>query len=182
MIDKKKPLDIPSAVQIVVGIAQGLAYAHEKGVIHRDIKPENILITEQGIPKITDWGMSRILASTMPTVVGFSISYAAPEQVAPSQYGNTDQRTDIFQLGVVFYELVTGVQPFRGEDMGQVISAILHEDPDLPSSLVPAAIIVDPIILKCLEKRPEDRYQSVQEMFADLSAVMREQDQSRGPS
>ncbi len=171
LADVKKPLDIPAAVPIITGIAQGLAYAHDKGVIHRDIKPENILITADGIPKITDWGMSRILAAQMPTVVGFSVSYAAPEQVSPSRFGTTDGRTDIFQLGVVFYELVTGLRPFRGEDSGEIIDAILNSDPIPPSRIIPASKIVEPIILTCIAKKPEDRYQSVPDLLADLEKL-----------
>jgi hypothetical protein len=171
LADVKKPMDIPLAVHIIVGIARGLAYAHDKGVIHRDIKPENILISTDGTPKITDWGMSRILASQMPTVVGFSVSYAAPEQVSPSRFGPTDRRTDIFQLGVVFYELVTGMRPFQGEDSGEVIDAILNREPVPPSRLVETAMRVEPIILTCIAKKPEDRYQSVHDLLADLERL-----------
>jgi hypothetical protein len=171
LADVNKPVDISMAIKFIIGIADGLAYAHKKGVIHRDIKPENILITPDNTPKITDWGMSRILDSTMPTVVGFSVSYAAPEQVSPSRFGSTDKRTDIFQLGVVFYELVTGSQPFKGEDIGRIISAILDQDPVPPSKIVPAAGPVEPIILTCLAKNPADRYQSVDELLIDLKAL-----------
>ncbi|MDD1679618.1 MAG: serine/threonine protein kinase [Methanomicrobiales archaeon] len=171
LADLEKPMGIPAALKIVRGVASGLAYAHEKGVIHRDIKPENILLTAEGIPKITDWGMSRILASTMPTVVGFSVSYAAPEQISPSRFGSTDRRTDIFQLGVVFYELVTGSRPFQGEDSGEVIAAILDQEPIPPSQLVPAARTVESIIFRCLAKAPSERYQRVEDLLADLDRV-----------
>ncbi len=171
LADVKKPVEVPMAVKIIRGIAQGLAYAHGKGVIHRDIKPENILIGNDGTPKITDWGMSRILASRMPTVVGFSVSYAAPEQISPSRFGQTDARTDIFQLGVVFYELVTGSRPFQGEDSGEIMEAILNRNPIPPSQLVDAAKRVEPIILTCLAKKPEDRYPSAQDLLAALTRI-----------
>jgi Serine/threonine protein kinase len=171
LADMEKPMQVRDAVAIITGIACGLAYAHGKGVIHRDIKPENILIDVDTTPKITDWGMSRILASQMPTVVGFSVSYAAPEQISPSQFGLTDERTDIFQLGVVFYELVTGMRPFVGEDSGEIMNAILHTDPLPPSSHISTTKSIEPIILTCIAKNPEDRYPSVTDLLADLQRM-----------
>ena len=103
LADLKTPLRPRKAAEIIMGVAKGLAYAHEQGIIHRDIKPHNILITREGIPKITDWGMSRLLGSSaVPTVTGFSLAYAAPEQVSPGRFGETDERTDIYQLGLCF--------------------------------------------------------------------------------
>ncbi len=172
LADIEKPVGVEEAVRLVRGIAEGLAYAHRRGVIHRDIKPENILLTSDGTPKITDWGMSRIHAACrLPTVVGFSPAYAAPEQVAPSRFGETDQRTDIFQLGVVFYELVTGRQPFHGEGILEITSAILERDPVRPRDLVLASEAVEPIICRCLEKDPARRYQSVEEVIPDLDRI-----------
>ena len=111
-----KPLPVWKAVHLVHGIADGLAYAHAHGIIHRDIKPHNILVTNDFVPKITDWGMSKVIATTMEksSVAGFSLSYAAPEQVSPAEFGRTDVRTDLYQLGALFYELVTGSIPFGG--------------------------------------------------------------------
>ncbi|HZD43638.1 MAG TPA: serine/threonine-protein kinase, partial [Methanomicrobiales archaeon] len=172
LADIKKPMAVGEAVRLIEGIAEGLAYAHSRGVIHRDIKPENILLTEDGVPKITDWGMSRIIAAChLPTVVGFSPSYAAPEQVSTTRYGETDPRTDIFQLGVVFYELVTGRLPFPGEGILEITQAILNQDPVRPSELVPESIVVEPIILRCLEKEPAKRYQSAEELLEALHRV-----------
>ncbi|NMB78833.1 MAG: protein kinase, partial [Methanomicrobiales archaeon] len=111
-----KPLPVWKAVHLITGVVDGLRYAHEHGFIHRDIKPHNILLTDDMVPKITDWGMSKVLAADVKksSVAGFSLSYAAPEQVSPSEFGRTGERTDIYQLGVVFYELVTGSIPFGG--------------------------------------------------------------------
>jgi Serine/threonine protein kinase len=173
LTDLELPLDETDAVYIVAGIAEGLAYAHSKGIIHRDIKPQNILLTADGIPKITDWGMSKILGTAVvPTITGFSLSYAAPEQVSPDGFGETDQRTDIYQLGTVFYELVTGTQLYSGDDIGKVSARIISEPPPQPSLKNPAIKDLDRIILKCLEKRPENRYQSVTDLLTDLSAVL----------
>lgn len=174
-----KPLPIWKAVNVVVGITQGLAYAHSRGIIHRDIKPHNILMTGDFVPKITDWGMSKVIATTMEksSVAGFSLSYAAPEQVSPAEFGRTDIRTDIYQLGVLFYELVTGTIPFGGDSIIEVGNAIVRDDPIPPSQYSHDAQIVDKIILKCLAKNPDDRYQSGQELLDALSGYLDEDDE-----
>jgi len=164
-----RPLPPRKAAEIVLGIARGLAYAHSKGIIHRDIKPQNILVTPDGTPKITDWGMSKVMGAVIvPTLTGFSLSYAAPEQVSPQKYGDTDQRTDIYQLGTLFFELMTGRVPFEGDEIGRVSSRIASEEPTRPSEINPEAGEVEPIILKCIEKDPAMRYQSAAELIADL--------------
>ena len=112
--DVEKPLPVETAARIAAGIAAGLAYAHERGVIHRDIKPGNILLAGDLSPKITDWGMSTTLeASRDTTVAGFTLAYAAPEQIAPERFGRTEPG-QYLPAGVVFYELVTEA-PFASE-------------------------------------------------------------------
>ena len=109
------PLPPAEAVAIVEDIVRGLVYAHEHDIIHRDIKPHNILIAEDGTAKITDWGLGTVMGDGHESsIVGFSIQYAAPEQIAPRRFGDADVRTDIYQTGVVFYELLTGRRPFGG--------------------------------------------------------------------
>jgi serine/threonine protein kinase len=173
-----KPLPVWKAVHLVHGIADGLAYAHAHGIIHRDIKPHNILVTGEFVPKITDWGMSKVIATTMEksSVAGFSLSYAAPEQVSPAEFGRTDVRTDIYQLGALFYELVTGSIPFGGESIVEVGNAIVREDPTPPTEYNPDAEAVEKIILKCLAKNPADRYQSADELLDALSRYLDEDD------
>ncbi len=173
-----KPLPVWKAVHLVHGIADGLAYAHAHGIIHRDIKPHNILVTGEFVPKITDWGMSKVIATTMEksSVAGFSLSYAAPEQVSPAEFGRTDVRTDIYQLGALFYELVTGSIPFGGESIVEVGNAIVREDPTPPTEYNPEAEAVEKIILKCLAKNPADRYQSADELLDALSRYLDEDD------
>jgi parallel beta-helix repeat protein len=157
----EKPMTPETAARIAAGIAAGLAYAHSRGVIHRDVKPHNVLITDDGIPKITDWGMGTAVAANRETsVFGFSLSYAAPEQIAPKQFGRTDARTDIYQLGVVFYEMITGRVPFASESIAEYSTAILTEEPVPPSQIHPDLGAFDPIILRCLAKDPAERYQS----------------------
>jgi parallel beta-helix repeat protein len=173
----KKPIPVWKAVHLIRGIADGLKYAHKHGFIHRDIKPHNILLNQDFIPKITDWGMSKVLANEVKksSIAGFSLSYAAPEQVSPSEFGRTDERTDIYQLGVVFYELVTGSVPFGGESIVEVGNAILRDQPVPPSKVNADAAVVEKIILKCLEKDPANRYQSASELLAALEGYLEEE-------
>ena len=173
----EKPIPVWKAVHLVRGIADGLKYAHSQGFIHRDIKPHNILLDKDFIPKITDWGMSKVLANEVKksSIAGFSLSYAAPEQVSPSEFGRTDERTDIYQLGVVFYELVTGSVPFGGESIVEVGNAILREQPIPPSEFNSDAAVVEKIILKCLEKDPAQRYQSSGELLDALIGYLNEE-------
>jgi len=175
----EKPLPVWKAVHLVHGIADGLAYAHAHGIIHRDIKPHNILVTSDFIPKITDWGMSKVIATTMDksNVAGFSLSYAAPEQVSPAEFGRTDIRTDIYQLGALFYELVTGTIPFGGDSIVEVGNAIVRDDPIPPTEYNRDAEAVEKIILKCLAKNPADRYQSADELLDALSRYLDEDDE-----
>jgi serine/threonine protein kinase len=175
----EKPIPVWKAVHLVRGIADGLKYAHEQGFIHRDIKPHNILLDKDFVPKITDWGMSKVLANEVKksSIAGFSLSYAAPEQVSPSEFGRTDERTDIYQLGVVFYELVTGSVPFGGESIVEVGNAILREQPIPPSEFNSDVAVVEKIILKCLEKDPVKRYQSSSELLEALDGYLEEEDE-----
>jgi len=177
--DLEKPLPVWKAVHIIRGITEGLKYAHEHGFIHRDIKPHNILMTADLVPKITDWGMSKVLAADVKksSIAGFSLSYAAPEQISPSEFGRTDERTDIYQLGVVFYELITGSIPFGGESIVDVGNAILREKALTPSEFTPNAAAVEKIICKCLKKYPADRYQSAAELLDALSRYLDEDDE-----
>ena len=174
----EKPLPVWKAVHIINGVTAGLRYAHEHGFIHRDIKPHNILLTEDVVPKITDWGMSKVLAADVKksSIAGFSLSYAAPEQVSPTEFGRTGERTDIYQLGVVFYELVTGSIPFGGESIVEVGNSILRDEPIPPSEYNPDAEAVQKIILKCLEKDPARRYQSAAELLDALAGYLDEDD------
>jgi serine/threonine protein kinase len=169
-----KPVPIAQTLKIIRQIADALSYAHGLGIIHRDIKPHNILMTHDMIPRITDWGMSKVLSGgdkKKSTIIGYSLEYAAPEQISPSEFGKTDQRTDIYQLGVVFYELVTGSVPFAGESIADTGDAILHKMPPLPSEHNPEAVVVDAIIKKCLEKEPSRRFQSATELIDALVLV-----------
>jgi hypothetical protein len=154
----------------VFNIAEGLKYAHSKKIVHRDLKPQNILFKD-GIPKISDWGLSRVISeSTTTTTTSFTPYYAAPEQIGNK---TKDERTDIWQLGVIFYELVTGVLPFTGDSMVEVMAAIASKNPTLPSLINSSSQDVESMIMKCLEKNPSKRYQSVLELQKDLALYLR---------
>ncbi|NYT21088.1 MAG: protein kinase [Methanomicrobiales archaeon] len=181
LADMEKPLPPEEAARIVRGIAKGLAYAHSQGIIHRDIKPQNILITDDMVPKITDWGMSKVMGAYLPhTITGFSLSYAAPEQISPDRFGDTDQRTDIYQLGVVFYELLTGELPFAGEDISQVTGRIIGENPPLPSAKVPGSSPLDEVVGRCLEKNKDQRFQRAEDLIAAIDRFISQQLESGG--
>ncbi|MBN2734772.1 MAG: serine/threonine protein kinase [Methanomicrobiaceae archaeon] len=172
LADLKKPVSGALSLSIITGIAEGLLYAHNKGVLHRDIKPQNILLSEDYTPMITDWGLGKKIGEVNETkTIAFSLNYASPEQVAPGIFGHSDERTDIFQLGVVFYELLTGLLPFSGEGIGEFSGAIINDNPKLPSSIISGAKKFDKIVMKCLQKHPEDRYQSIEEFLNDLKRL-----------
>jgi hypothetical protein len=169
-----KPVPVAQATRIIHGITEGIRYAHERRCIHRDIKPQNILLTDEMVPKITDWGISKVLEENnkKTTIAGFSLAYAAPEQIAPEKFGSTDERTDIFQIGAVFYELVTGMTPFDDESMMEMVSQITTEDPILPSDIYPDTAGVEKIILRCLAKNKNRRYQSAKELLDALTEYL----------
>ncbi|GAB7015512.1 hypothetical protein JCM10550A_08790 [Methanogenium cariaci] len=170
------PLPPAEAAAIVADIVRGLAYAHEQGIIHRDIKPHNILIAEDGTAKITDWGLGTVMGDGHESsIVGFSIQYATPEQIAPRRYGDADVRTDIYQAGIVFYELLTGRRPFEDGGLGEMTDAILGETPAAPSSVVPAAAPWDEIVLRCIAKEMGDRHPTATAMEEALHAVSENQ-------
>jgi len=167
-----KPLMVERAAYIILEITRGLRYAHSKGIIHRDLKPSNILLKDD-IPKISDWGLSKVKSdSRLSLSTSFSPIYAAPEQYSPRSFGKSDERTDIFQLGIIFYELITGELPFKGEDLTEISYAITTETPKPASEANPEASGIEPIILKCLQKKKDDRYQSVAELQSDLASFL----------
>jgi hypothetical protein len=175
--DLPKPVDEGTAIKLVRGIAEGLKHAHSKGIFHRDLKPQNILLSSDFKPKITDWGLAKVkAASASPTSArAFTLLYAAPEQLDSRQYGPTDQRTDIFQLGLIFYELLSGRLPFEVEGGPyQIMGSILSPEPFQPVSRFNAKLsTLDWIVSKMLAKRKEDRFQSVEELTSALDQLER---------
>jgi serine/threonine-protein kinase len=167
----RPPLEL--AVDIAAQIADGLAVAHERGVVHRDIKPSNIMIVRGGRVKIMDFGIARVRTSEVKTQTGVRLGsprYMAPEQIVGT---GTDARTDLFALGVVLYEMLAGAPPFGGEGMQAITYQVAHVDPPAPSRLNPAVpTILDLLVAKTLAKDPARRYQSAAELAADLRASL----------
>ncbi len=157
------------AVAIAARVAEGLAHAHERGVIHRDIKPGNIMVLPDGRVKITDFGIARLREPAVKTKTGLllgSPKYMSPEQVSGHGF---DHRTDIFSLGVVLYEMLTGLQPFRGADLTELLFQVANMPVTPPTHLVPALPpVLDFIVARALKKNPEDRYASAAEFASDL--------------
>ncbi len=166
---KGEPLEVARAVEIAAQMAEGLGYAHQHGVVHRDIKPANIMILKSGPAKITDFGIARMRSAEVRTQTGVVLGsprYMSPEQVAGKR---AEPRSDIFSLGVIFYEMLTGKAAFTGDDITSVMYQILNVVPPPPSSVNPAVPqVLDFIVAKALAKTPEDRYQDATELARDL--------------
>ncbi len=182
-VRRERP-SVRQVVELMTGVADALACAHEARIVHRDVKPENILVARQGYAKLVDFAVAKLLqgaaaddetrlaaARTKAGVVVGSVPYMAPEQVRRQP---VDARADIFAFGAVLYELLAGQQPFGGKTDADVLHAILHTvarplaelRPEIPNTL---QLVVE----KALEKEAEDRYQSMRELVVDLRRVQR---------
>lgn len=157
------------AVEIAAQVAEALAFAHERGVIHRDVKPGNVMILSDGRVKIMDFGIARLRDPAVKTATGMLLGsprYMAPEQVSGNPF---DHRADIFSLGVVLYEMLTGVTPFAGDDITQLMFQVVNGVAVPPSHVNPALpSVLDYILARALKKNPEERYGNAAEFAADL--------------
>ena len=173
IIGKELPAD--RALDIAAQVADGLGYAHRHDVVHRDIKPANIMILRDGRVKITDFGIARMRTVEVRTQTGVVLGsprYLSPEQVLGKHF---DGRADIFSLGVIIYEAVTGQTPFNGADVNSLLFQIVNFMPPPPSSLNPALPpMLDLIIAKALAKSADERYASTAELAADLRACLQQ--------
>jgi serine/threonine protein kinase/Flp pilus assembly protein TadD len=169
---KRGRLALDEAVAIASQVAKGLTKAHEKGIVHRDVKPGNILVTSDGLAKVVDFGLAKLATQARLTRVGTTlgtIMYMSPEQ---AQGGEADERSDIWSLGVVLYEIVTGKTPFEGEHEQAIIYSILNQTPEPVSRLLPGAPKeLEKILTKALAKKPAERYQRMSELAADLDLL-----------
>jgi serine/threonine-protein kinase len=165
-------LPLATAVDIAAQVAEGLAFAHERGVIHRDIKPSNIMVLPGGAAKIMDFGIARIRTSDVKTQTGLRLGsprYMAPEQLLGQ---GVDRRADLFALGVVLYEMLAGVAPFGGDDVQEVMFRVASFDPPAPSRVNPAVpTVLDLVVARAIAKDPAQRYQDAQELANDLRAA-----------
>ena len=166
------PVELMEAINIVTQVAEGLQEAHKKGVVHRDIKSANIIVTEKGQAKIMDFGLARVTESTLVTQEGMTmgtVTYMSPEQARGEK---VDHRTDIWSLGVVLYEMLTGKLPFRGEHEQAIVYGILKENPEPISDLKPdIPVSIAQVVNKALEKDPDKRYQQVKKLLDDLKSI-----------
>lgn len=160
-------------IEIINAISEGLYHSHEHGITHLDVKPQNILLSgDEQTVKIADWGSAQRLLINESEVSKMTIAYAAPEQLDPEQFGKTSPRTDIFQLGIVAYEVLTGTHPFTGQDTNDIINAILAETPQPPSKVEPSLPNeFDPPIMTALSKQQSDRYESILYFRDDLAKI-----------
>lgn len=170
-IEKKGQLTFKEAVSIAIQVGRGIEAAHNKGIIHRDIKPQNIIISTEGKVKVTDFGIARAATSnTISSDVMGSVHYASPEQ---ARNGFVDGKSDIYSLGIVMYEMVTGRVPFDGDTTVAVAIQHLQEEIVPPSAYAPnLPISMDKIILKCTQKNPDRRYESMTALLADLRKAL----------
>jgi non-specific serine/threonine protein kinase len=171
---ERGPLKVDEALDIAVQIAQGLVKAHDRGIVHRDVKPANIIITKDGLVKIVDFGLAK-LAGTKLTRTGSTLGtaqYMSPEQVRGEE---VDARSDIFSLGAVLYEMLTGKHAFPGEYEQSTMYAILNQEPEPVTSLrsgIPMEL--ERIVKKALAKKPSERYQHADDLVVDLKNAARD--------
>lgn len=175
ILEEQKILPIDQCVDISIQICRALDYIHKNFIVHRDIKPDNIILINDKIAKITDFGIaqndSEQLRLTQDGAILGSVMYISPEQLRSSK--DVDNRTDIFSYGVTLYQMLTGVLPFYGETVGEVVSKVLSENPDLPRKINPSIPPeLEAIVMRAINKDREKRYKTMEDMERDLQNLI----------
>ena len=174
---QRSPMDAESAARCLSKIAEAVEYLHRHGIVHRDLKPSNILLDESGEPRLTDFGLAKIFSAEggltrTDTILG-TPSYMAPEQAA-CRHDQVGHRSDIYSLGTILYEMLTGRPPFREESPLDTLVQVLEGEPSAPRQLVPTIPAeLETICLRCLEKDPERRYSSAANLAQDLERYLK---------
>jgi serine/threonine protein kinase len=178
---EQRQVSVDNAVVMTIQICRGLRKAHQAGIIHRDIKPANVMVDNEGWVKILDFGLAKLTENTRITRYGVRMGtapYSSPEQFRGEELGPA---SDIFSLGVVFYQMLTGLHPFEGNTEDEVLYSILHRNPKPLSKFKDVSQGVQKIIEKALRKDPKHRYQSVDEILADLKKERRSYSRKEKP-
>jgi serine/threonine protein kinase len=169
---KRQQFSLIEIIHIFEDLARAIDYAHARGIVHRDLKPSNIMFTTDNRVVLTDFGIARLMDTTKQTATGVflgTLTYASPEQV---QGKEIDQRSDIYSLGIILYELLTGQVPYKDDNPLALMMKHIHESPLLPSNINPdLSETVDQIILKALHKNPDERYQTAREIVRAIEAA-----------
>ncbi len=176
-IEKKARLSYKEAVSIAIQVSMGIEAAHNNHIIHRDIKPQNIIISKDGKVKVTDFGIAKAATSnTITSNVMGSVHYTSPEQ---ARGGYSDEKSDIYSLGITMFEMLTGRVPFNGETTVAIAIKHIQEEMPSPKEFVPEIpSAVESIVLKCCQKSPDRRYQSMPELIADLKQSLMNPDEN----
>jgi serine/threonine-protein kinase len=173
--EQGKTMELAEAFPIFKQLAGALTYAHEQGIIHRDIKPVNVLMDRTGRPILSDFGIAKVLASTKEQLTRPGAGVGTPEYMSPEQCqgGSVDGRADIYALGVMLFEALTGRTPFQGDNFPALAHSHIYEMPPRPSIINPAIpLAVEGVILKALMKKPQLRYQKANEMADALEQAL----------
>jgi len=171
MVEGYRDAPMPGAdvLDYATQIAEGLQAAHKQGIVHRDIKPANIMVTDDGLVKVMDFGLAKKKGQPALTKTGSTlgtVAYMSPEQARNEE---VDHRSDIFSFGAVLYELCSGRQPFAGDYEAATLYSVIHEEPEALPDSIPSDL--QSVVLKCLEKEADERYQNVEDMLVDLKAL-----------